>query len=663
VARTVVRNLRFSIAWPALALCLLLASLIPALAQTFDLSKSPQSLITLDGLWRFHPGDDPSWANPAIDDSAWPLLRGDKTWSTQGYPGMGGYAWYRFTLRIPAGSQPISILLPPIYTRYTVYVDGAEAGQSGFTGSDLLMVRPQTQSVALTQASSPSPRTVHIALRVWHSPVWKTYQGGGPHAATLAGSTDLIAYILRSFQQSRLLSNVDLFVDSVLRAIIGLLVLGLFALRPREREYLWFAAVQLFGGADDILNFVHNAYGQIPIQLFDLYDAILAGGFWVAGLLFFATLLRQKRGPWFRIALVLALLSPFGIPLYWFGWVSVPVSDAITVVFVLPSLIWVLSLLIARSIERDADARILLLPTFLVYGIYIVANVIADIGQLGWIAHYVNLFNTGMGLDPFDFSFYTLANILFLMAMLAFLLRRFSLARREEERLQSEFEAARQVQQILVPETGASVPGFTIESIYLPAESVGGDFFQQIPDDRGGVLMIVGDVAGKGLPAAMLVSMLVGAIRSEAAHTQEPVALLATLNERMLGRAHGGFATCLVAHLSASGQLTLANAGHIPPWHNGRALEVPGSLPLGVVPDPGYTLSTFVLSPGDRLTLVSDGVIEARNSAGELFGFDRTRAISTQSAESIAQSAQSFGQDDDITVLTLTFASAEVLHA
>jgi phosphoserine phosphatase RsbU/P len=643
---------------PLLALCLMLAGLLPARAQDFDLSKSPQSLISLDGLWRFHPGDDPTWANPSFDDSAWPLLRGDKSWAAQGYNGMAGFAWYRFTLHIPAGSQPTSLLLPPLYTRYTLYIDGVEAGHPFDTGSDIVTMPPLAQSFSLTTVPPSSPLTLHVAIRVWHSPIWKTYMGGGPHGAAFAGATDLIGSKIHVNQQSRLLSSVDLFVDSVLRAIIGLLVLGLFALRPREREYLWFAAVQLFGGADDVLNFALNAYGRIPLQLSDLCDATLGAGFWVAGLLFFATLLHHKRGPTFRIALVLAILSPLAVPFYWFGWLSVPVSSAITVLCVLPSLVWVLSLLIARSIQGDADARILLLPALLVYGIYIVANAIVVIGQLGWVAHYVDLFNTGMGLDPFNFSLYTVANVLFLMAMMAFLLRRFSLARREEDRLHSEFEAARQVQQILVPEADITIPGFTIESIYLPAESVGGDFFQQIPDDNGGVLLVVGDVAGKGLPAAMLVSMLIGAIRAEAAHTQQPAELLATLNDRLLGRAHGGFATCLIAHLSATGQLTIANAGHIPPWHNGRALDVAGSLPLGIEANPGYTPTTFTLLPGDRLTFVSDGVIEARNHSGELFGFDRTAAISRQPAISIAHSAQHFGQEDDITVLTLLVGAA-----
>jgi serine phosphatase RsbU (regulator of sigma subunit) len=264
---------------------------------------------------------------------------------------------------------------------------------------------------------------------------------------------------------------------------------------------------------------------------------------------------------------------------------------------------------------------------------------------------------------PFDFGLNTIFNILFLVAMLAFLIRRFSLGRQQEERLLAEFEAARQVQHLLVPESAAGIAGFAIDSVYVPAESVGGDFFQQIPDDRGGVLVVIGDVAGKGLPAAMMVSMLVGAIRTEAAHTHDPAALLISLNERLLGRTQGGFVTCLAARLSSFGELSIANAGHIPPWRNGRALELPGSLPLGIVGNPEYRSEIFTLAPGDRLTFLSDGVVEARSSSGELFGFERTGEVSGQSAKEIAETAKQFGQEDDITVLTLSFAPVSVLSA
>jgi phosphoserine phosphatase RsbU/P len=124
--------------------------------------------------------------------------------------------------------------------------------------------------------------------------------------------------------------------------------------------------------------------------------------------------------------------------------------------------------------------------------------------------------------------------------------------------------------------------GFSVDSAYQPAQQVGGDFFQVLPAPEGGLLLVVGDVAGKGLPAAMLVSVLVGAIRGVAEYTSEPAELLANLNERLVGRAGGGFSTALVAHISAEGAVTVANAGHLSPYLDGREVELPGALPLGV---------------------------------------------------------------------------------
>jgi serine phosphatase RsbU (regulator of sigma subunit) len=92
-----------------------------------------------------------------------------------------------------------------------------------------------------------------------------------------------------------------------------------------------------------------------------------------------------------------------------------------------------------------------------------------------------------------------------------------------------------------------------VESVYQPAQQVGGDFFQVLPAHRGGLLIVIGDVAGKGLPAAMLVSVLVGAVRTAAAYSHAPAEILAQLNDRLLGRTHGGFSTALAAHITADG--------------------------------------------------------------------------------------------------------------
>jgi len=151
----------------------------------------------------------------------------------------------------------------------------------------------------------------------------------------------------------------------------------------------------------------------------------------------------------------------------------------------------------------------------------------------------------------------------------------------------------------------------------------------------------------------MLVSMLVGSLRTIAEDITTPARILRTLHERLIGRTNGGFSTALVAHISHKGQVTLANAGHLPPYLNGKEIEFPGALPLGIANHGDYSTTTLTLDPGSRLTLYTDGVVEARNQSGELFGFDRTQAISTETAAKIVEAAVHFGQSDDITVVTI----------
>jgi serine phosphatase RsbU (regulator of sigma subunit) len=317
--------------------------------------------------------------------------------------------------------------------------------------------------------------------------------------------------------------------------------------------------------------------------------------------------------------------------------------------------VWILAVLVERAIRGNLDARLLLLPTLLDLGYYLADNLAIVLAQAG-LTRLPRVLELPLPLPPFTMQTGILLHLFFLLALLVFLIRRFTLARLHEERLAGEFEAARQVQQVLLPDALDQCPGFTVECIYRPAEQVGGDFFQQIGDAQGGLTIVVGDVSGKGLPAAMMVSVLVGAIRAEAAHGAMPADLLSSLNDRVMGRSNGGFTTCLVAHITAQGQLTMANAGHLPPYLNGEEVAIAGSLPLGLVTPVRYQVVTVALTPGDRLTFVSDGVVEAQSRSGELFGFERTRAISRQPAAGVAEAARVFGQSDDITVVTVEFA-------
>ena len=243
--------------------------------------------------------------------------------------------------------------------------------------------------------------------------------------------------------------------------------------------------------------------------------------------------------------------------------------------------------------------------------------------------------------------------MIMLLAVMAVLPLRFARSRSDEERMAAEMDSARTVQQVLIPTEIPTSPGFDIQCVYKPAGHVGGDFFQIISLASGGILVALGDVSGKGMPAAMTVSLLVGTFRTLAHFTHEPSEILDAMNQRMLARSHGGFTTCLVLHVTPGATATFANAGHLAPYLDGDEIKLDNGLPLGLAAESAYPQTTRTLPHGAQLTLITDGVIEARSRTGELLGFERTAQLSTQSAESIAQAAQAFGQEDDITVLTL----------
>jgi serine phosphatase RsbU (regulator of sigma subunit) len=141
--------------------------------------------------------------------------------------------------------------------------------------------------------------------------------------------------------------------------------------------------------------------------------------------------------------------------------------------------------------------------------------------------------------------------------------------------------------------------------------------------------------------------------------------ILRALNQRLRGRGES-FATCLALRISAEGDVLLANAGHPTPYLNGKPIEIEGSLPLGLLESTEFTLRRFPLGPGDRLMMLSDGVAEAQDASGQLLGFDRVHILlrGDKSAAEIADAAQAFGQQDDISVISVTrVAVPEPSHA
>jgi serine phosphatase RsbU (regulator of sigma subunit) len=151
----------------------------------------------------------------------------------------------------------------------------------------------------------------------------------------------------------------------------------------------------------------------------------------------------------------------------------------------------------------------------------------------------------------------------------------------------------------------------------------------------------------------MIVSMIVGMLRIVSDFTEEPEEILTEVNRRLCGQTYGGFATCLVVRLEAGGGVAMANAGHLPPYWNGLEFPFAGSVPLGLVETAAYEQASLEMRAGDRVVLMTDGVAEARNAGLELFGFSRVEELMREgtSVKGVADLAQEFGQEDDLTVI------------
>jgi hypothetical protein len=390
----------------------------------------------------------------------------------------------------------------------------------------------------------------------------------------------------------------------------------------------------------------------------------IASAFFVV-LMYFA-FLRMRFGWWIRIFVAVAAAGQL---LSLIGQRQGSLSSVATVLALVPMLFLIAGvipvLLVIHWRRGNREAGILLIPVTLQSLNYYTQIVIFALVQIPALAPAMTragnvLFNYPVG--PFQLTLFQMTELSYELSLAIIMVLRSTRISRQQALLEGEVAAAKEVQEVLLPEQIEGVPGFTVDSAYQPAQQVGGDFFQILPADKGGMLVVVGDVAGKGLPAAMLVSVLVGAIRGVAEYTCDPAELLSNLNDRLVGRGGGGFSTALVGLIRADGRVSIANAGHLSPYLDGREVELYGALPLGVETDAHYETSQFYLAPGSRLTFYSDGVVEAQNQKGELFGFERGRELSTQPAAAIVEAAKKFGQADDITVVAIT-RQAAIAHA
>jgi serine phosphatase RsbU (regulator of sigma subunit) len=235
-----------------------------------------------------------------------------------------------------------------------------------------------------------------------------------------------------------------------------------------------------------------------------------------------------------------------------------------------------------------------------------------------------------------------------------------------------ELRVARSIQEASLPKEVPTMEGWQISPRYQPAREVGGDFydFHQLSEGRLGVVM--GDATGKGVPAALVMSTTCGMLQlaAQALDSSSPGEVLERVNETFLARIPPNmFVTCFYAILEPkSGSLRFANAGHDLPClqrRNGEAEELRArGMPLGLMPGMGYEEKEIVLEEGEAALFYSDGLVEAHDPKGEMFGFPRLRVLVTEHAEErslgdfLLEELYSFvgegwEQEDDITLLAL----------
>src|SRR5215211_5368674 len=247
---------------------------------------------------------------------------------------------------------------------------------------------------------------------------------------------------------------------------------------------------------------------------------------------------------------------------------------------------------------------------------------------------------------------------------------------RQRELVEQEHEVARSIQQASLPKEVPTLEGWQISPFYRPAREVGGDFYDFHFLSEGRVGLVVGDATGKGVPAALVMSTTLGMIQlaAGALDSSSPGEVLSRVNETLFARIPPNmFVTCFYAILDPeNASLSYANAGHDPPYlqRRGEAEELRArGMPLGLMPGMDYKEKEIVLDAGEVALFYTEGLVEAHNPKGEMFGFPRLRALIAEHAvegslgEFLMEELYSFvgegwEQEDDITLLTLHRSSA-----
>lgn len=638
-----------------------------------------ESSAELAGPWKFHIGDDPAWAHTDYDDSSWgtmdlspPEGSVDTSlgisgyvpgWTVRGYPNHTGFAWYRLKVDVNGADRRLALKMPASADdAYQVFVNGTQIGEFGkFREHGVAAFSSLPQSFPLQKKVRDG--VVTIAIRMWMDSAtpFNSPDAGGLHGPPVLGYASVIGALVRLDYDDIAHDLGGGFLEMLILIMALVMAVALFCLDRQEKAYLWLALAclaTLLGNSIVLAaNFVPVIPQTLGVILADVVLVPIRIGLWV---LFWGYWFRiwSMKGlhqlVWPLVAILMVGTAMLRPPLY---GQQIPTHLAGSILPVLLVTKLALGLLLCGVayrgfVHQRTEGWMAAFAVLLV--------VIANYQRELRLIHIRTIFPF-MG---FSVGLGTISTILSLLVITVMLLRRFVMSQRMKEQWKIEIQQARHIQELLIPRKVPTVRGLVIQSEYRPMREVGGDFFQVLPTNTpDSVLVVVGDVTGKGLQAGMLVALIVGAIQSAAQHNSDPAEILHEVNKQLCDHQQAS-ATCLIMRIDSNGKVLLANAGHLPPYLNGREMSMEGALPIGIVSGSDLSIISFELQQNDSLIVMSDGVVESQNAKGVLFGFERTNELLLRHAtpKEIAEEAQMFGQEDDILILEVRRDLAQVLQ-
>lgn len=659
-----------------LPLCLAVIWLPASAASTPETITLPgvgAAYATVGGTWQFRPGDDLAWASKALDESDWQPISVSESWGAQTkFPNhfrYTGFAWYRRHIEIPpvAGvPSNLALYLPQVDDAYEVYWNGALVGSFGaLPPHPVYYYGPPPHTFGLGAA-----RSGVLAIRVWKGPLgsFDTGEDGGLTAPPKIGPAAAIAAEKATYDYTWIRNRQFFFGVQLVYLLVAILAFVAWLNDRSQKVLFWMALFAISPVCRVLLLTFRTPLSYVwSLGVAQPFFALPDVSLWFLLLYLFQLETNPRLYRWTRIM----------------AWISMTAAtldgiDALTsLTFVRPS--------------QVVDAILTAIGTPLaLYALVLVGYILTHRRRLDLSRWMVAAF--ALAFDLFNalfialqqgrqYTHWTISTTLSqpfwrfrgnpivvqtvlvtgLFLSIVYAVYRYLAEHMERQNaVEREFLSAQELQRVLIPEDLPIVPGYAITSSYTPAQQVGGDFFQLIPLADGAALVLIGDVSGKGLKAAMTVSLIIGTTRTLVEFLTDPAELMAGLNRRLHGRLSGGFVTCLMLRIEADGSCQMASAGHLPPIVNGREIPLPPALPLGIVFDAEYEPSNFRLDRNDRLTLYTDGLLEARDTHGQLFGFERVFAMAAahSTASATVEAAGEFQPDDDITVMTITRIAA-----